>query len=248
MKTNLKHHAKSAQHAAKKTHELFKNSKICNYTNALLLILILSVSILATQMFLNNQNKVVPDAEIRFSELSKDKKILGTIMPASCQSAPFLVANGDGNYSGCATQTCWDNSIITPAAGGVCPNKTCWDGSILTPAQIASGQVCSSQHCGYDPGFYNNFNTPQFNLCYCYSGEVKKIRTVSTTIDTNNPSQCTAPVTTITSNISNKANKFLMTLAPEKAYAGPTGPICLTIQYAFCESVANPPIVNIRFE
>lgn len=90
MKTNAKakvsHHIKNIHHVTKRTHELFKNSKICNYTNALLLILILSIAILATQMFLNNQNKIAPEAEIRFSELSKDKKILGTIMPASCES------------------------------------------------------------------------------------------------------------------------------------------------------------------
>ena len=119
-KVNLGHHVKNIHHVTKRTHELFKNSKICNYTNALLLILILSVAILATQMFINNQNKVVPDAEIRFSELSKDNKIVGSIMPASCESNPN-VSNGDGNFTGCATETCWNGSVITPAANQVCP-------------------------------------------------------------------------------------------------------------------------------
>ena len=237
MKTNVNTHVKNIHHVTKRTHELFKNSKICNYTNALLLILILSVAILGTQMFLNNQNKVVPDAEIRFSELSKDNKIAGTIIPASCQSGIWLtnpdptIPHNDGQIQ--------SNCLPPPPA-----TVTCWDSSIITPS---FGQSCPSQHCGYDPG-YSGFYTAQFNGCNCYPGETKRIKTVSTTIDPNDPSQCTAPVTTISSNISDKANKFLMTMLPEKVYAGPSGPLCLTFQNAFCAVVTAPPVVNIRFE
>lgn len=65
MKTNVSHHVKNAHHVVKKTHELFKKSKTCNYTNALLLILTLSIAILSVQMFWGNKNKTIPEAEIR---------------------------------------------------------------------------------------------------------------------------------------------------------------------------------------
>lgn len=245
MKTNVNTHVKNIHHVTKRTHELFKNSKICNYTNALLLILILSIAILATQMFLNNQNKVVPDAEIRFSELSKDKKILGTIIPASCQSGIWLtnpdptIPHNDGQIE--------SNCLPLPPA-----TATCWDGSIITPSL---GQSCPSQYCGVNGGAYTGtmegYDTIQnnkFNRCTCNTGEAKRVRTDSTAIDTNNTSQCTPVVSTLAHNNIDKVKKTLMTLLPEKAYAGPIGPICLVGRYAVCVVSATPPTVNIRFE
>lgn len=255
-KVNLGHHVKNIHHVTKRTHELFKNSKICNYTNALLLILILSVAILATQMLLNNQNKIAPEAEIRFSELSKDKKILGTIMPASCESNRN-VANGDGNFTGCATETCWNGTAVTPAMGQSCParpTQTCWDGSVVTPSL---GQSCLSQYCGDYTGTYSGtpqgFDTIQnnrFNRCTCNDspGRIKKIWTSSSTIDPNDPSKCTTPVITLTSNNTYKLKKELMSLLPEKANAMSTGPICIPLSNAVCAVVTIPPVVNIRFE
>lgn len=258
MKTNAKinvgHHVKNIHHVTKRTHELFKNSKICNYTNALLLILILSVAILATQMFLNNQNKIIPEAEIRFSELSKDKKILGSIMPASCESNPN-VANDDGNFTGCATETCWNGTVITPAMGQSCiarPTQTCWDDTVITPSL---GQSCPSQYCGADTGIYSGtmegfeqIQVNKFNRCICNGGEAKKIRTNSIGISPTDPSTCSPVVTTVASNNMYKLKKDLMSFIPERAYAGPTGPICISGRYAFCSTAPAAPIVNIRFQ
>ncbi len=171
MKTNAKI---NVRHHVKRTHELFKNSKICNYTNALLLILILSIAILGTQMFLNKQNNSAPEAEIRFSELSKDKKILGTIMPASCESNPN-VANGDGNFTGCAKETCWNGTVITPAMGQSCParpTQTCWNGFVVTPSL---GGVCPDQYCGDSQASGSIYSN-----CTCANGNGKIIKKNST--------------------------------------------------------------------
>lgn len=159
---NVSHHVKSAHHVVKKTHELFKNSKICNYTNALILILILSITILATQMYLNNKSKVIPEAEIRFTELSKDKKILGTIMPASCESAPFYVSNGDGNFTGCATVTCWNGAVVMPAQVPA--------GQEPCPPYPAAIPYLSSYPSSVAPGGYFNlsFSSSYASQCQMY--------------------------------------------------------------------------------
>jgi hypothetical protein len=139
MKTNAKeklnHHIKSAHHVVKKTHELFKKSKTCNYTNALLLTLLLSIAILAAQIFFNN-NKTVPEAEIRFTELSKDNKITGTVMPASCQSAAFGPPHNYLDTGGYCGSTC-------PAGNTLSYINVTMKLCILPPEQICTGSETS---------------------------------------------------------------------------------------------------------
>ena len=169
-----------------------------------------------------NQNKT-HDAELRFTEKSSDKNIIGSIMPASCESNPN-VANGDGNYTGCATALCWDNSSITPAAGQSCPPYP---------------------YCGIDTGITSGIPSynPAYNLCYCNVGEMIKTRTIETHPEGN---VCSTPVITVASKNREKLNEFMSSLYPEKASAGTVGPTCLTVGYHFC-ATSQAPVVNIKF-
>ena len=192
-----------------------------------------------------NQNKT-HDAELRFTENSSNKNIIGSIMPASCESNPNI-ANGDGNFSGCAVITCWNGVAITPAAGQVCPDRPtiiCWDNSVITPSL---GQSCPPYpYCGADTGTYSGTPSysPAYNLCYCNAGETIRTRTVETHVEGN---VCSTPVITVASKNREELDKFMSSLYPEKAYAGVLGPVaptCLTFSYHFC---ALPAAVNIKF-
>ncbi len=84
---------------------LHKIKNKINYNNTLIFVFILSVLFLIYTVNMSNKNNVAPEAELRFSEVSKNNKISGSVLPASCESH-HLVANGDGNYDGCATPVC----------------------------------------------------------------------------------------------------------------------------------------------
>lgn len=84
---------------------LHKIKNKINYNNALIFVFILSVLFLIYTINMSSKSKTVPEAELRFSEVSSNKKILGQVLPASCESSPWY-ANGDGNYSGCGTPVC----------------------------------------------------------------------------------------------------------------------------------------------
>lgn len=180
--------------------------------------------ILAISFVIDGNKSKTHDAELRFTENSSNKNIIGSIMPASCESNPNI-ANGDGNYTGCATVLCWDNSAITPAAGQSCPPYP---------------------YCGSDTGIYSGTASysPAYNLCYCNAGETIRTRTVETHVEGN---VCSAPVITVASKNREKLDEFMSSLYPEKAYAGafgPVGPVCLTFSYHFC---ALPAAVKIKF-
>lgn len=87
-------------------------------------------------------------SELAFREYSVIGSKSGSVIPASCDAAPWLTANGDGNYTGCVTETCWNGTVVMPAMGQACPARptvTCWNGIIITPSL---GEVCQSQYCG----------------------------------------------------------------------------------------------------
>ena len=88
-----------------------------NYNNTLIFVFILSVLFLIYTVSVNKKNNIVPEAELRFSEVSSDKKIIGSVLPASCESDPWT-ANGDGNYGGCGTPAC-SSTHYSCAAGNL---------------------------------------------------------------------------------------------------------------------------------
>ncbi len=84
-----------------------------------------------------------PDgAELAFIEYSATQ--LGSVLPASCESDPNI-ANGDGNYTGCSTEVCWNGTTVTPIAGESCParpTEVCWNGTTITPSL---GESCPAR-------------------------------------------------------------------------------------------------------
>ncbi|MCF7898981.1 MAG: hypothetical protein K9L31_03465, partial [Candidatus Pacebacteria bacterium] len=96
-------------------HTFYKKLHKQNYAVlAVFIILFVSVSI-----FFITRGTVPHSSELAYIEHSILGKDAGSVVPASCESSPW-VANGDGNYTGCGTQVCWDGSTITPAMGQVC--------------------------------------------------------------------------------------------------------------------------------
>lgn len=76
------------------------------------------IFILAGSIFMATRGEKPHTSELAFTEYSQTGD--GSVIPASCESSPW-VANGDGNYTGCGTITCWNGSVVTPAAGQSCP-------------------------------------------------------------------------------------------------------------------------------
>ncbi len=75
-------------------------------------------------------------SELAFTEQSILGKQAGSVIPASCESEPFMVANGDGNFTDCATITCSDGTVIIPAM-----EQACWTGPVLKVGDINAKNV-----------------------------------------------------------------------------------------------------------
>ncbi len=84
-------------------------------------------------------------SELAFTEYSSIG--VGSVVPASCESWPYLVANGDGNYSNCEAVTCWDGTVIIPAAG----QTTCPATSACPPGYTGTYPDCVAPPC--PPGY-----------------------------------------------------------------------------------------------
>jgi hypothetical protein len=152
------------------SHYLIKHrTKLATFTA------LLSIVFILTGVFFTTKGTNPHTSELAFIEHSSMG--IGSIIPASCESNPN-VANGDGNYTGCATVTCWNGSVITPAAGESCPAQTTCTTSTFpnsSTTAIPNGS-CSSTwtttHTSCTDGSTSNSDGPTNTSCSCNSGYV----------------------------------------------------------------------------
>ena len=181
----------------------------------------------------------VHTAELSFAEHSNNSKLIGKVLPASCASMTWgsrgWNANGqyhlDGYYE-------------------LVPNASCYNGvPRCDPGYKYNSSTFKCElipiYCGADTGIYSGIPSYSlgYNDCYCNAGEIRKTRTVKTHVEGN---ACSAPVVTVASRSKERLDRLFSSLYPEKAYAGPSAPICFTSSYHFCASTA--PEVKIKFQ
>lgn len=105
-------------------------------------------------------------SELAFIEHSILGVNAGSVIPASCESSPWLVANGDGNYTGCATQVCWNGSTITPAMGQTCPVEPLPPTVFTATCNAAGTQVTLSWNVGTNAtAYYPRVGIPLGGSC-----------------------------------------------------------------------------------
>lgn len=142
-------------HTHKKIIHRLKKNKLHFITSTALI----STVLLVSGIFFTTRGNSPHTSELAFTEHSTLGTNAGSVIPASCESNPW-VANGDGNYSGCATQTCWDGSVITPAAGQGCP--------AYPPLPSVSASL-SPTYVSYG-GYFNSMSYTSSNAVSCNYG------------------------------------------------------------------------------
>lgn len=91
-----------------KNKKFFKLSPRANKTAGALIVffIFISVSVFLSNTMLNTNKKMISTSELRFKEFSNNKKIEGSILPASCGSYPDFGTSHAGDIAGHCAGTC----------------------------------------------------------------------------------------------------------------------------------------------